>query len=96
MKLVINRCYGGFSLSEGAQRAIAKRKGIEVKLYDYAFDRGIDRGDLDLIAVVEEMGPAANGSCAELKIVEISGGVRYEVEEYDGMEWIGEIHRTWC
>ena len=48
-----------------------------------------------LIKVVEELGEKANGRCAKLKIVEIPGGVDYEVEEYDGSEHIAEKHQTW-
>lgn len=49
----------------------------------------------ELIKVVEEMGDAANGSCANLKIVEIPDDVEWDVEEYDGNEWISEKHSTW-
>jgi len=30
-----------------------------------------------------------------LKIVDIPDGVEWEIEEYDGMEWVAEKHRTW-
>jgi len=44
---------------------------------------------------VEELGEKANGQCADLKIVEIPDDVEYEIEEYDGVEWVAENHRTW-
>lgn len=54
-----------------------------------------DRTDPLLVQVVEELGDEANGSCAELEIVEIPDGVSWEIDEYDGIEHIAEVHRTW-
>ncbi len=48
-----------------------------------------------VVRVVEELGDAASGAHAELKVVEIPDGVDYIVEEYDGNEHIAEAHRTW-
>ena len=53
------------------------------------------RTDLLLIQVVEELGKEANGSYSELKVIEIPDGIEYEIEEYDGNEYIAEKHRTW-
>jgi hypothetical protein len=53
------------------------------------------RNDPDLIAVVEELGDRANGFAASLKIVEIPYGVEWQIDEYDGDEWVAEKHRTW-
>jgi hypothetical protein len=47
-----------------------------------------DRADPILVQVVEELGDAANGSCAELCIRELAPGTRYMLREYDGSEWI--------
>jgi hypothetical protein len=58
--------------------------------------RDIERTDSILIQVVEEMGEEANGKYGELKIVEIPDYVEWQIEEYDGMEWVAEKHRTWC
>ena len=41
------------------------------------------------------MGEKANGTFAKLQLVEIPDGVGWQVEEYDGMEWVSEKHRTW-
>jgi len=57
--------------------------------------RDIARDSLALVQVVEELGAAANGSCADLKVVEVPDDVSWEIEEYDGLEWVTEIHRTW-
>jgi len=86
-KVVINTCYGGFGLSEKA----CKMLGIDSE-YDHV---DIDRHNKNLINVVETLGDEANGECAELKIVEIPDDVDYIIEEYDGLEWISESHRTW-
>lgn len=54
------------------------------------------RTDPDLIAVVEELGEAANGQYATLRVVEIPDGIAFTIEEYDGNEHIAEAHRTWA
>lgn len=138
MKLVINRCYGGFGLSEEAIQLYAQRKGLTLfreqdgiftryskipftelnKLLEEArndslteeqqvaawdryndavfYDGDIDRADPDLVAVVEELGSeVASDRYANLKVVEIPDGVEYTIEEYDGVETIEEIHRSW-
>lgn len=93
MKVVINNCYGGFSLSEAGIARYLELKGIE--LNDDFYDRDIPRDDPILIQLFEEMGDAANGFAADMKIVEIPDGVDWEIEEYDGNEWVAEVHRTW-
>ena len=60
-----------------------------------AFDYENNRSDADLVAVIEELGDAANSRFAKLKVVEIPDGVDYIIEEYDGLEHIAEKHRTW-
>lgn len=137
MKVVINSCYGGFSLSHEAIMRYFEIKNIPVyplqeckwgfttyskvppesrsqfegfntlsleerkeynRKYDeqtfYVYD-GLNRNDPVLIQVVEEMGEAANGRHAQLKIVDIPDGVDFEIEEYDGIETICERRRKW-
>jgi hypothetical protein len=53
------------------------------------------RNDPDLIAVIEEFGDNAHGWAASLKIVEIPYGVAWQIQDYDGVEWVAEKHRTW-
>ena len=48
-----------------------------------------------LIKVVEELGGLASGRYARLKIVDIPGDIEYEIEHYDGIESIHELHRHW-
>jgi hypothetical protein len=120
-KVVINKCYGGFGLSEKAVMLYAEYAGFPLQkegftdlltLY-YKTDadittlsdeerntvhfsaRDIDRDDPILVRVVEELGSDAGDRFAELKIVEIPEDVKWTIEEYDGMEWVSEVHRTW-
>ena len=156
MKVVINRCHGGFSLSPTAVRRLAELKGrpcyffvarlvpgrssavyepttedeaaaalcffaadvpdinalvgpkdvrdqtaedyrdeyerLNAHLYE---SRPDDRADPDLVRVVEELGEAANGAMASLKVVEVPDGVSFEIEEHAGLEHVAEVHRTW-
>jgi len=58
-------------------------------------DRDLDRDDTVLVQVVRELGEAANSRFSNLKVVEIPADVEWQIEEYDGREWIAEKHRTW-
>lgn len=93
MKYVINNCYGGFSLSKEAFALYRQYRGIAKEVEDYAID--IERNDSALVRVVEEMGKESWGDFAELKIVEVPSDVEVYVDEYDGMESIHEVHRSW-
>ena len=142
MKIVVNRCYGGFGLSKEGMMHYAKIKGVRVwpesdtqypslgiihyytvppearvvrkefadfyamsmddrQAYNAAcknqslYDRDIPRDDAALVQVVEELGDAANGRHASLEVVEIPDDVQWQIEEYDGREWVAESHRTW-
>ena len=48
-----------------------------------------------VIQVIEELEEKAYGDHAELKIVDIPDNVKWSIQEYDGVEWIAEDHRTW-
>lgn len=137
MKVVINRCYGGFGLSHEAVMRYFEIKGITVypeqdtsigsskfwtywlvkpedcieskegeafcemsmedrRAYNAALTRNIERHDPALVQVVEELGEQSWGSFAELVVVEIPDNVKWEVDEYDGMERIAEVHRIWA
>lgn len=109
MKIVINKCYGGFELSNKAYEYLIKL-GMTTSDDDdkadivsfqfcgkksYFFGVHIRRDNPLLVQVVEELGEEANGECSSLKIVEIPNDLKWEIDEYDGMEHISEIHRTW-
>ena len=89
MKVVINKCYGGFGLSKKAKNRYAELKKSNISEYD------IPRNDPILIQVIEELDEEANGFCAKLKIIEIPNDIKWTIEEYDGIEWVAEKHRTW-
>lgn len=55
----------------------------------------IERNNQYLVRVVEELGDEANGRFAELKVVDIPDEVEWQIDEYDGLEWVAEKHRTW-
>lgn len=119
MKVVINACFGGFSISAKAVRRARElgaewaRPGRGCTLYGETFSDGTVytpfsqsmpdsgrpeaeyRADPILVRVVEEMGDAANGMCAKLRVVEIPDGVKWTIQEYDGYEHVAEAHRTW-
>lgn len=92
MKVVINRCFGGFGLSDEAMQLYAAKKGIKLEGF---YDWEISRNDPVLVEVVEHLGEAANDWATDLKVVEIPEGVDWYVEDYDGVEHIAERHRTW-
>lgn len=48
-----------------------------------------------LVQVVRELGARANGSHADLEVVEIPDDVEWIISEYDGAETIEEKHRSW-
>ena len=91
MKIVINSCYGGFSLSKEALEHFRKETGGKAGFYDFQ----IDRDHPVLIRIVEEWGDRANGPYSKLKIVEIPDEVNWVISEHDGSEWVAERHRTW-
>jgi hypothetical protein len=59
------------------------------------YDKDIARDDPVLVTLVHELGKVANGEYARLKVVRVPADVDWQIEEYDGKEWISEKHRTW-
>ena len=96
MKVVINRCYGGFGLSEEAQELL-EHQGRDNE--DYGIPQGQPyyayRAHPSLIRVVEQLGDLANSDFADLKIVEIPDGIKWGIRDSGGKEHIYEEHRTW-
>lgn len=80
-KIVINCCFGGFSLSDAGEARYRALGGTK------EFSRDIPRHDPRLVQTVEELGELANGRSADLKVVTVES-VNYRVNGYDGMERI--------
>lgn len=142
MKVVLNRCYGGFGISIAALKELVNRSAkcivskppkdwyggrpgwekewdkdlaqyndmgeglmgepsefniLKGGLLHYLEDRNEQsmRTNPDLVDVVEKMGKESWGQCAELEVVEIPDGIQWEINDYDGMESIHEMHRRW-
>lgn len=90
-KVVINRCYGGFGLSEEAIEKLNEIYGEDIVENCgsslYLKDR-IERHDKRLVSVVEALGSkAASDDYAKLRVVEIDSPM-YRIKDYDGMESI--------
>lgn len=81
-KVVINNCYGGFSISEEARNWLEDH-GLKVESVYYIDSRHHPL----LIQCVEELGEKASGIFADLIIKEFEGDL-YRIEEYDGAEQV--------
>jgi hypothetical protein len=90
-QIVINCEHGGFGLSDQAQARYRELAGIPVAEFRWE----LDRSDPHLVQTVLELGEAANGRYADLKVVTIPDDVEWTICEYDGCEWVAEAHRTW-
>ena len=90
MKVVINTCYGGFSV----KHSIANALGYG------SYDATNLRINADLIAMIED-GVNCNGDYAELEVVEIPAtATDYAIIEHDGYESVlavvdGLIHHIY-
>lgn len=80
-RVVINNCYGGFSLSDEACEWLEEHN-IEIES-NYYLD--IPRHHPLLIQCVEELGNEASGIFSNLMIEEFEGNI-YRIDEYDGKE----------
>jgi hypothetical protein len=98
MKVVINTDYGGFCLSDHAKKLYRKyaHQGAPDCVIGRCFRQPEDRCCPHLVRVVEELGRNAGEEYARLKVVEVPDDVQWIIQEYDGSEWVAEVHRTWC
>ena len=67
MKVVVNKCFGGFGLSERAYEFL----GLEWDGYGYKYNDYDLRTDAKLIECVETLGEKADGRFARLVVVDI-------------------------
>ena len=89
MKVVINGCYGGYSLSDEALAYLGIPGGSR-----YAYDD--DRANPKLVECVEKLGEAVNhDSASYLYVVEVPDDVKWTITDYDGVEQVEEVHRVW-
>lgn len=89
MKVVINGCYGGYSLSDEALAYLGIPGGSR-----YAYDD--DRTNPKLVECVEKLGEAAShGLGSSLYVVEVPDDVEWTITDYDGIEQVEEAHRVW-
>lgn len=102
MKVVVNASYGGFSLTEEGARFLQEKYGIEFpdnSGYEFLghktfYSVPLERNDYRLVDCVESLaGP--DGRFAGLGIIEVPDNVEWEIEEYDGYEYVVEKHRSW-
>ena len=90
MKIVINSRHGGFGLSE---EGLAMYNKLASKTFKYT--DSIPRNCPHLVEVLMTLGTGADTVYARLKIVEVPDDVKWCISEYDGKEWVSEVHRTW-
>lgn len=55
----------------------------------------IPRDDKHLVRVVEELGEAANGHAAILRVMTIPEDVKWVITKIERGEQVSEVHRTW-
>lgn len=55
----------------------------------------IDRTDPALVQVVEELKEEADDWAASLRIADVPDGVKWYIDDYDGIETVREEHRSW-
>ena len=76
-KVVLNKCYGGFSFSYEAEKWMEERNDT--------WYRDLPRHHPLLIECVQTFGDKVNGAFSEICIVEIENP-QYKIDEYDGYE----------
>ena len=101
MKVAINKCFGGFSVS----KEVYKELGIKWDGYGYIGndDLGIKGDNYNayrsyprFIEALEKVDKdKCSGSLAKVVIVEIPDEIEFEIDDYDGQESIHEKHRSW-
>lgn len=138
MKIILNKCYGGFDISTAGYKLYARKKNKPLYIYerslaDFRYLKKVSEGetphipyyffhdmgdtfdineakkhnngfiyldtdcreDPTLIEVVEELGEEANGTFADLEVVEIPDGIEYTIHDDDGIETLCEVGHTW-
>ena len=89
-KIDINTNYGGFSLSREFIEEYNKKAARPV---EYHWE--IPRDEPALVEIVEREVANGNSEIEALRVIEIPDDVKWQIREYDGSEWVAEVHRTW-
>ncbi len=97
-QVVINRCFGGFGLSDEVSLELAELKGVVLEKHGgYLMTKEgksitdiVPRNDPDLVALVLLHKEKANGKCAKLDVVDIL--VHVEIGDYDGKERLNHAY----
>ena len=139
MKIAVNKCFGGFDLSNQAVQRYLELTGKECYFYnqikrsysdgkneyvkcnasnenslfvsvstrdlgekteeipdeDYFYYGRIERTDPALIQTIEELRGDASGRFGNIQVVEIPDDINWEISDYDGIETVEEVHRSW-
>jgi len=92
----LERTGTAYTFQDREDRDATLSNGQYIMVNDQHWDgRTIKRDDPVLVDIVREMGEAADGDYARLKIVPLPADVDWTIAEYDGQEWVAEQHRTW-
>lgn len=100
MKVAINRCYGGFVLSDAA-KGFLKGRGWSAdalrRLQDpETIDDGMLRSHGDVVEAVALLGTkGASSIYSSIELVMVPDGITYGLMNFDGMETVYEIGRIW-
>jgi hypothetical protein len=93
MKVLLNKCYGGFGLSEKVYHEMGwewDNYGFgysHYEIHDEIYDEMKMRTDPKLIAAIEKIGlEESSGICAKIFIEEIDDDTSFEIDGYDGYE----------
>lgn len=92
----LQRTGTAYTFQDREDRAATLSNGQYIMVNDQHWDGSkIKRDDPVLVSIVQEMGEAADGPLAILRVVQLPADVDWQIEEYDGQEWVAERHRTW-
>jgi hypothetical protein len=95
-RLYLKRSLIEYTEQDRASRDETERLGRLIIVDDEVWNsRPIKRDDPILVSVVTDLKKRSWGTWSKLKIVEIPADVKWAIADYDGMEWVAEVHRTW-
>lgn len=89
MKIAINSCYGSFCFTIGACKWFKEHYGIDRP-------EDLPRDDPRLIDGIEQLGDKCSVPyLSKIKIVEVPDDIDWYIQDYDGIESVHEVHRSW-